>query len=233
MNVRRFYPVLLFALAACTQPLPMEDETSRPPLPEASYSKALASGAAVYRILPAQSLILVRVGRAGKMQRLGHEHAVASEDVQGLVEINEDPSASRAHIVFPIRNLLVDKPEYRQRLGLDAGPSADNVAKTYTNMLKVFEPQLHPWVKAQARLVTDEGEQLMLAVSITLHGASFEYRLPVDLEVDIDRLVVSGKATLKHSDFGVMPFAAVGGLLRVADELEVEFRLVGRALPRS
>jgi len=80
--------------------------------------------------------------------------------------------------------------------------------------------------------VTEEGGQVMLAVSITLHGASFEYLLPADLEVNAETIKVSGQATLKHSDFGVTPFAAVGGLLRVADELEVEFRLVGRAMPR-
>lgn len=226
--MRQFRLALLLVLAACTQPVPIEDETARPPLPEASYAEAAKSGAAVYRILPQQSLILVRVGRAGRMQRLGHEHAVASEDVHGLVEINENPSASRAHVVLPIRNLIVDKAEYRERLELDTGPSADDVAKTYTNMLKVFQPQLYPWVEAQARLATEEGGQATLAVSITLHGASFEYLLPVDLEVDAERLVVSGQATIKHSEFGVTPFAAAGGLVRVADEFEVEFRLVGQ-----
>lgn len=228
--MRQLRLALLLVLAACAQPVPIDDEISRPPLPEASYADAAKSGAAVYRILPQKSLLLVRVGRAGMMQRLGHEHAVASEDVYGLVEINDDPSASRAHVVLPIRNLIVDKPEYRERLQLDTGSSADDVAKTYTNMLKVFEPQLYPWVEAHARLATEEGGQATLAVSITLHGSTFEYLLPVDLEVDAERLVVSGRATIRHSEFGVTPFAAAGGLVRVADEFEVEFRLFGQAV---
>jgi len=228
--VRQSHLALLLVLAACTQPVPIEDETSRPPLPEASYADAAKSGAAVYRILPQQSLVLLRVGRAGTMRRLGHEHAVASEDVHGLVEINDEPSASRAHVVLPIRSLIVDNPEYRERLDLDTGPSADDVAKTYTNMLRVFEPQLYPWVEAQARLATEAGGQTILAVSIMLHGVSFEYRLPVELEVDAERLVVSGHASINHSEFGVTPFSAAGGLVRVADEIEVEFRLFGQAV---
>jgi hypothetical protein len=227
--VRRFNLVVLFMLSACTQPVPIEDETATPPLPEASYAEAARAGASVYRILPQESLLLVRVGRSGPMQRFGHEHAVASEDVLGLVEINSDPSASRAHIVLPIRNLVVDKPEYRERLGLDTGPSTDDVAKTYTNMLKVFEPQLYPWVLAEARITTTQNGRSTLAASITLHGSTFKYLLPVELEVDAEQLVVSGQATIRHSDFGVTPFAAAGGLVRVADELEVQFRLVGRA----
>jgi len=223
--------VLLLALAACTQPVPIEDESSVPPLPAASYAAAARSGSAVYRIVPQESLLLVRVGRAGTMQRLGHEHAVASEDLHGFVEINSDRSASRAHVVLPIRNLIVDKPGYRQRLGLDAGPSTDDVARTYTNMLTVFEPQLFPWVEAQARLVTEEGGQATLAVSITLHGSAFEYLLPVELDINVESIVVSGEATVKHSEFGVTPFSAAGGLVRVDDELGVEFRLVGKAVP--
>ncbi len=167
------------------------------------------------------------------MQRLGHEHAVASEDVQGLVEIGDDLSGSRAHVALPIRSLIVDKFEYRESFKLDTEPSADDVAKTYANMLKIFEPQLYPWVEAQARFVTDHGGQATLAVSITLRGASFEYLLPVDLEVDAERLVVSGQATIKHSDFGITPFAAAGGLVRVADEFQVDFYLVGQSTGRT
>ena len=228
--MRLLRPALLLLLTACTQPVPIADETAAPPLPEASYADAAQSGAAVYRLVPQQSLILVRVGRAGTMQRLGHEHAVASEDVHGLVEINDDPAGSRAHVVLPIRNLIVDRPAYRQRLELDTGPSADDVAKTYTNMLKVFEPQLYPWVEARARLAAEEGGQAILAVSLMLHGASFDYLMPVDLEVDAEQLTVSGRATVKHSEFDVTPFAAAGGLVRVADTMEVEFRLVGQAI---
>jgi len=229
--VRRIRLALLLLLAACTQPVPIEVETLHPPLPEASYAEASRAGAAVYRILPQESLLLIHVDRAGTMQRLGHEHAVASEDVQGFVEINDDPSASRAHIVFPIRNLIIDSPEYRQRLELDTGPSDVDVAKTYANMLKVFEPQLHPWVEAEARQASREGGQPVLAVSMTLHGSTFEYLLPVELDFDTDRLTVSGQATIKHSDFGLTPYSTAGGLMRVADELDVRFRLVAQAWP--
>lgn len=221
---------LLLVLVACTQPVPIEDETSPAPLPEASYAAAAQAGSSVYRILPQESLLLVRVGRAGSMQRFGHEHAVASEDVQGLVEINSDAAASRAILVLPIRNLIVDKPAYRERLGLGSGPSDSDVAKTYTNMLKVFEPQLYPWVEVRARLAAKSADGPTLAVSITLHGSSLEILLPVDLEVDASRLVVSGGATIRHSDFGVTPFSAAGGLVQVADEFDVQFRLVAKAV---
>ena len=188
------------------------------------------AGSAVYRILPAESLLLVHVGRGGAMQRLGHEHAVASEDLQGLVAIGAEPATSRADIVFPIRNLVVDRHEYRQRLALDTEPSADDIAGTYTNMLKVLEPELYPWATMQAQIVSMDGNQATLSVSVTLHGSAFEYLLPVELYIDRERVEVSGSTTIRHSDFAIAPFTAAGGLLRVADELGIEFHLVGIAM---
>jgi hypothetical protein len=208
----------------------MVDETRPPPLPEANYAAAARAGAAVYRIDPQRSLILVRVGRSGKMQRLGHDHAIASEDVHGFVAIFDDLPRSHADVVFPLRNLLVDKAEYRDRLGLDTEPTAADVAGTYGNMFKVLEPDSFPWAAMEVRFVSGSLESPQLSITITLHGQSFEYLLPATIEVTRNRLAVSGEAVLRHSDFALEPYSAAGGLLRVADELNVEFQLV--AVPR-
>jgi len=222
--------VIPIAIAGCVRPVEMVEESSRAPLPEASYRTAAGNGADVYRVLPGESLILVRVGRAGRMQRLGHEHAVASEDVQGYIEVSDDPGAARADLAFPLRNLAVDKPLYREQLSLDTEPSADDIAGTYTNMLKVLEPALYPWAEIRARLASGPMERPELAVAVTLHGTAFDYLLPVDLDIRGDRLTVSGTTTIRHADFGLEPYSAAGGLLRVADELDIEFRITAARL---
>jgi len=218
------------ALAGCVRPVEMVEESSRAPLPEASYTTAAQSGAAVFRVVPAESLILVHVGRAGRMQRLGHEHAVASEDLQGFVEVADDAGGGRADIAFPLRNLSVDKPDYRERLSLDTGPSDDDIAGTDINMLKVLEPALYPWATIHAGFASGPMERPELAVSVTLHGTAFDYLLPVDLAISDDRLTVSGTATIRHQDFGLEPYSAAGGLLRVADELDIEFHITADRL---
>lgn len=223
------FPVLLL-LAACSQSIQVRDETSRAPLPETGYLEAASSGARVYRILPQESLILVHVGRAGTMARLGHDHAIASEDVQGFVEISDDRSASRADVALPLRNLIVDKPAYRERLSLETEPSATDIAGTYSNMLKVLEPEPYPWVAVHARIASADANQAMLSVAVTLHGVASDYLVPVELVIQPNRIEVSGKASIRHQEFGLTPFSAVGGLLRVADELEVEFHLIGASL---
>lgn len=217
----------LVTLAACAQHVEMVDERSSAPLPVASYESAAMSGSGVYRILPEESFVLVHVTREGAMKNLGHDHAVASEDLQGYIEISDDPAASRADVVLPLRNLIVDKPEYRDRLGLDTNPSESDVAGTYTNMLKVLGPEFHPWVEIHARIVSVDETTASLGVSITMNERAAEFVVPVELKSEAGQLVVSGQTTLNQSDFGLIPFQAAGGLLRVADELEITFHLVG------
>ena len=70
----------------------------------------------------------------------------------------------------------------------------------------------------------------MLDVSVTLHGATFEYRVPVDLQIEQGRLVIKGNMTMLHADFGLTPFSAAGGLIKVAEQLELQFMLVAHRL---
>jgi len=228
--LRASLPVLLAVVAGCTTPVERVPEKTPAPLPEASYAEAARQGSVVYEILPQESLLLVRVGRGGRAKRLGHEHAVASEDLAGFVEYGDDPDRARADIAFPLRGLIVDKPAYREHFALDTEPSAEDIAGTYSNMLKVFEPSSYPWATMHAEVASIDGDALQLGVSVTLHGATAEYLLPASISVEDGWLVADASALIRHSDFGVEPFSAAGGLLRVADELTVELHLVGRRL---
>jgi polyisoprenoid-binding protein YceI len=192
----------------------------------------------VYRIQTAESRLLVRVGRAGPMKNLGHDHVIASEDIEGLVMLHDDPAASRADLLVPLQRLVVDKAEYRAQLGVEGEVSesaidgtTSNIDGTTSNMQdKVLESAIYPWAQISARFASAQSDPPTLSISVTLHGTAFEYLVPVDLKVEPDRFVINGEMTLRHTDFGLTPFSAMGGLLRVADELELQFALVARPL---
>lgn len=235
----KFGLCVLLMLAACAQPIRYERETSPPPLPKAGV--AVTAPAALYRIQPEASLVLIAARRDGKMAHLGHDHAIVSKDLQGFVEIASDAAASRAEIAMPLMNLIVDELEYRQRLALDTQISDSDRAGTYSNMRKVLEAEQFPWLTVAARFASADATPPEISASITLHGVTLEFLVPVQLDVTAERLTVSGQLTIKQSDFGLTPFSAVGGLLRVADELQVDFTLVavrnrvpeGRSLSES
>ncbi|MDH4042179.1 MAG: YceI family protein [Gammaproteobacteria bacterium] len=222
---------LLALLAGCAAPGDRGVESAPSPVEADSYFEAARRGAPVYEVVPEQSLLLIHVGRDGAARRLGHDHAVASEQLSGFVALGTQPGEWRADIAFPVRNLTVDKPEYRERLGLDTQPTEADIAGTYGNMLRVLEPDLYPWVSVRLRLaaIGDGGPEL--AASVTLHGSTAEYLVPVTLETGPSTLTARGRVVIRHSDFGLEPFSAMGGLLRVADELPLEFYIVARRLP--
>ena len=222
---------LLLALAGCVKPVPAPEAPAGPQLPEATYIEAARQGADVYRIQTSESLVLIRVGRAGRMKNLGHDHVIASENVTGLVMLQDDPAASRADLLIPLQLLIVDKAEYREQIGLEGEMSESAIEGTSSNMQdKVLESGIYPWVQISARFASAQSDPPVLNVSMTLHGASFEYVVPVELQVEPERLVIKGEMTMQHADFGLTPFSAAGGLIKVAEQLELQFTLAARRL---
>ena len=165
------------------------------------------------------------------MKSAGHDHVVASEDIEGLVLVSDDPAESRADLRIPLQLLVVDNPEYRARFELPAEVSESAINGTTRNMQdKVLESSVYPSAEATARFASAVDEPPVLAVSITVRGTAAEYLVPVELEVDGRGLTVAGSMIVEHGDFGLTPFSAAGGLLRVADQIGIEFELTADRL---
>src|SRR2546429_6974197 len=82
--------------------------------PEAYYREALAQGKPVFRVDPAESLVVIEVRRAGSLARLGHDHVVASHELGGYVA----PDEGRADLHVDLARMHVDEPAPRKQAGL-------------------------------------------------------------------------------------------------------------------
>lgn len=218
--------VLLLAggLAACV-PAPPSPETAKkaevapPGFPAAHYRQIEARGGKVLRVDGARSLVVVEVGRAGSLARLGHDHVVASHDLQGYVA----PEEGRADLYLPLERLVVDEPGLRAEAGFDTQPSKAAIEGTRRNMLdKVLEVERYPFVLIRA---SRQGPRT-LQVAITLHGTTREWEIPVCIENLPEGLAVSGKLAIKQMDFGITPFSVLSGAMQVRDRLDLRFRIV-------
>lgn len=221
--------VPLALLASCAQPEWVPEDTGAPPLPERVYQQAARAGEAVYRVDTQRSRVFLRTGRDGPMKSAGHDHVIASVDVEGLVLVSDDPGKSRADLRLPLQQLVVDDPAYRERFGLEPGLPESAIEGTTRNMQeKVLESNLFPWATASVRVLSMQDAQAELDVTVTVHGASFDYTMPAEVDIGQDTLMVSGSMTVQHSDFGLIPFSAAGGLLRVAEDIEIAFEIEAR-----
>ena len=72
-----------------------------------------------------------------------------------------------------------------------------------------------------------QGEHWSADVVIDINGQRYSSRQPFRMRLVKAVLVVEGTLVLRQSELGVQPFSALGGGLRVADPLEIHFRLQG------
>lgn len=217
-------------IAGCAPPLPRPSEPTATPepvpanFPAQRYRAAIARGEPVFRVDPASSLLVVEVHRAGSLARLGHDHVVASHDVQGYAA----PKEGRADLFVPLDRLVVDEPALRAEAGFDTQPSEDDIAGTRRNMLtRVLEVERYPLALLTVSVDVPWGTDAVANVSITLHGITRPTRVPVHIEIGTEEISVTGRLVLNQTDFGMTPLSVLSGAIQVADAANLRFMIRG------
>jgi hypothetical protein len=214
-------------LAGCAQILRVEAPLAPPPeFPESYYQQAQKAGKPVYRVDPAESLIVIEVRRGGSLARLGHDHVVASHELTGYVA----PGEGRADMYVALARLVVDEPDLRKEAGFDTQPTESDIEGTRSNMLNhVLEAEQFPYALIGIAGASATGKTL--AVAITLHGHTRTLQVPVEIEADEKSVSVSGKLAFNQSDFGITPYSLLGGAIAVKDGLALRFSIRARRMP--
>jgi hypothetical protein len=227
MQTRRACLAALLAglLSACAPRLLQPTQEAQIPadFPGAYYTQAAAHGKKVLRVDAGKSLVVLEVRRAGAFARLGHDHVVASHDVQGFVM----PDEGRSDLYVALDRLVVDEPGLRAEAGFAPQPPADAIEGTRRNMLdKVLESARFPF--ALIRITRSDDRSPTLNVSIVLHGATRVFEVPAQFETVPGGLAISGKMHFNQSDFGIVPFSVLGGAIQVQDRLDLQFRILAK-----
>jgi hypothetical protein len=215
-------------LAGCAELFRVEAPLAPPPdFPEAQYQQALKQGKPVYRVDPRESLVAIEVRRGGSLSRLGHDHVVASHDVTGYIA----PGEGRADMYIALARLAVDEPALRKEAGFDTQPSESDIEGTRSNMLgHVLDAEKFPYAVIAVRDADAKQKKSTLTVSITLHGRTREFKVPAEIEADDKSIGVSGRLEFNQTDFGITPYALLGGAIAVKDGLALRFRIRARRM---
>jgi len=221
---------LMVLLAACASPeKPVLPVVQPLVFPEAFYLDAMSNTAnRVYRVDASDSLLQVRVHRSGPLASFGHDHVVASRDLQGYLLVNSRTGACRADFFAGVDRLTVDEPALRAAAGLDNTLSDGDIEATRGNMLNhVLESERFPFLQARLRRCDPSAHRF--EVTLSAHGIERALKLaPLTVRVDDGGVVVTGDLEVRLTDFGMTPFAAFGGLLQVGDALSVSYALAAR-----
>ena len=195
-----------------------------------------AQGAAVPKLTPPAALkvdpgasqVYVKVGADG----YGHIHGVQGRLASGTIKLG-----SGGDLVFDMKSFVADPAGARRALGLTKPVSAADQQKTTASMLgaDVLDVARHPTaVFAIAAAIPLDGQPVgnagryRLQGEFTLHGVMRPLQLSVSLEPTDRPTVVRmrGEFTILQSEYGMKPYSALAGLVRVADKLEIQADLI-------
>ena len=169
----------------------------------------------------------VRVGAAGPLAVLGHAHTIGSEAIKGQVVIAEPWQHSAFELQFDVDDLQVDPPQWRRRADLEGTLSEEAIAGTTSNMrsARQLNADQFPTITLRSHEITGSIDQPIVEVDVTVAGRTTQQSISTNLEVNGQTLIVSGIALWQLTGLGIQPFSALGGGLRVADEIELRFTL--------
>ena len=161
----------------------------------------------------ARSTITIHVGKAGLLSAAGHEHWVEAPIASGT--LNE----SEPQVEFTVAAA-------RMQVKPDAKVSAKDEAEVQKNMQEtVLESGRFPEIVFRSSRIEKGGAgEWKVAGQLALHGVT----RPVSVTVRQDNGAYAGHTTIKQTDFGIKPIRAGAGLVRVKDELEIDFRVLAR-----
>jgi hypothetical protein len=229
---------VLIAAMACT-PAPKRPSES---LPAEALSAARdaayawydgAHDGTVYVVKSDESRLEIRTGRTGPLMRLGHNHVITSNRLEGLVFVANDRSQSRADMSVAVESFVVDEPAARAAAGagFESVPTAADIAGTRANMMgpALLDAARFPRIDARIKPLDVAGGRASVNASFTVLGVAHEVQVPAEWRVEGRRLRVSCIFDVTHGGLGLEPFSAVGGALRVADEIGVRVEVVAVA----
>lgn len=223
--------VLVFGVVAVAQAISQQaDERPRAVHPGVGRDNAAAKRSAASALLvdTQASQVYVKVGAEG----YGHEHAVLGRFVRGKIV-----PGGAGELVFDMKSFAVDAPEARRALGMARQVSAADQQKVTTTMLgrDVLDATHHPQAVFTISATTpNEGQatgdpgRYRLEGQLALRGVTRPLRLVATLAPGDNAGVwrLSGSFSIMQTQFGITPYRALAGLVRVADKLEIWGELV-------
>jgi polyisoprenoid-binding protein YceI len=185
-----------------------------------------AAALATYTVVESKSSVQVHVGKTGLLSFAGHSHEVQAP-VSGTVTADpENLAGSTVALAFASARLSV--LEDGEPKG-DA-PKVDEVMRGPAVLDVIRFPEIRFRSKSVAgRTSGSLGYELSILGELSLHGVTREIAVPVKVTIEGRVLTATGRAVLRHDQFGMTPVAAGGGTVKVANEIRIDFRIVAEA----
>jgi polyisoprenoid-binding protein YceI len=189
-----------------------------------------ADAARIFVADPGASHVRIKLGRAGLLGFLGHDHLIEAPIAEGRIEVGSGGiGSSRVAFRFRAADLAVvpgtepaaDIPEVEKRM---RGP-------------EVLDVERHPQIAFDSTAVLERpgaGGELDLRVRgwLALRGRRHDIEVPVRVRIDGDSLSARGEVELRLRDLGIEP-PSVARVVNVANRFTIAIDVRARRAASS
>jgi polyisoprenoid-binding protein YceI len=167
-----------------------------------------------YRLGPDDGTLAVRTARTGTVAKAGHDLLIHVTAWTGTLDVGDETTIA----------LDADATSLRVRegtgglKGLDDGDLANIEQTIDDDVLKRQD------VAFRSTRVEADGDALRVQGELSLRGTT----RPIAFDLDVSGGRVRGEAVVKQTEWGMKPYSALFGALKVADDVRVE---IDAALP--
>jgi polyisoprenoid-binding protein YceI len=179
----------------------------------------MAIGHGRYRLGPENGRLLLRTGREGLGSKVGHDLTIEVTDWSGQVDVPESgPADATVTARLELGSLTV-----REGTG-GAKPLSDNDRRDIeATARRTLGVDRHPTATFESQEVVAEADRGgTVRGTLTLHGTTAPVQVRVT-ELAPDRY--HGRAVVRQTAYGVKPYSAFLGALKVRDEVEVQIEV--------
>jgi polyisoprenoid-binding protein YceI len=177
-----------------------------------------------YRFDPNQARFTVRAFASGMLSALGHSPTFAVRDFSGQMRFENGE----------IDGMALDLSIRADSLDLMDRVSASDRDEIGLRMKRdVLETASSPEIgyradKIPAEMASQGLYRLRIGGQLALHGVTRPQPVQADLEVFRDGMRLHGGCSLRLSDYRIKPVTALGGAIKLKDELSLAFDLLAR-----
>jgi polyisoprenoid-binding protein YceI len=166
---------------------------------------------------PGSGRLLVRTGRTGLGRRAGHDLTieVTRWSAEALVDA-VDPAGSAVSAEIDVASL-----EVREGTGGVKPLTDSDRAEIGGTMREILDAGSHPSITFRSTKVAGAPEAFTVEGDLTI----MDQTQPVTVQAEVTGGRLRGHAIVAQTDWGIKPYSAFFGALRLADEVRVEFDL--------
>jgi polyisoprenoid-binding protein YceI len=171
-----------------------------------------------------KSTFTVRAFATGLLSALGHSPTIAITDFEGEVSLNPDAieQSSLRMVIHSASLTMVDDIREKDRKEINRTMHHEVLEDDS------FSEIVYECSRVSASRIAEGQYLASLNGELTLHGVTRDQPMSARVWLNGDMLRATGDFSVRQSDYEIRPVSAVGGTIKLKDELKLTFDISAR-----